>query len=79
VLLKYGCKVGLCNVIGKGTVTEDAGGLTCRCKLFMPCNNALGERLNLITGDMSSKADEEHATADGVNLFACKCPFLDST
>ena len=43
----------------------------------MPCNNALRQRLNLITGDMSGKADKQHATADGVNLFACKCPFLD--
>ena len=43
----------------------------------MPCNNALRQRLNLITGDMSGKADKQHATADGVNLFTGKRPFLD--
>ena len=35
------------------------------------------QRLDLIAGDMSSKADKQHTTADGMNLFACKCPFLD--
>ena len=77
MLLKNGCKVGLCNVISKGTVAENRGCFSCWCKLFVPCNNALGERLNLITGDMSSKADKQHTTADGVNLFTCKRPFLD--
>lgn len=58
MLVENGGKVGFGNIISKRTITENAGHVTYRGKLFMPGDNPLRQRLHLLTGDLLGKAGD---------------------
>src|SRR3989339_1357218 len=67
VLLKYRREIGLGDVVGEGAVAEDAGAVAGRGEFLVPGDYALGQGLDVLTGDLGGKAGHQHAAADTVH------------
>ena len=70
MLLEDGGEVGLGHIVGKGAVAEDHGAFTRRSQCLVPLDDAEGQRLDFLAGDLRGEADEEGARADAVDGLA---------
>ena len=77
MLLQNGGEVGLGDIVFKGAVAEHAGRVSGRRQFLVPVDNALGQRLHLLAGNLLGKAGHQDAAPHGMHLSAHDGALLD--
>lgn len=77
MLLQNGGEVGLGDIVFKGAVAEHAGRVTGGRQFLVPVDNALGQRLHLLAGNLLGKTGHQDAATHGMHLTARDGALLD--
>lgn len=70
VLFQNGGQIGLCDIVGKGTIKEHAGGIASGRKLLSPCNDARRQHIHFSARNCRCKAGHQDTAAHRMHVLA---------